>query len=138
MFFELGSALAQRPSARLKRLCPFTIFTNCFGNKVRDSGQSLVPEPPHRIIFVMFFLFLCEILRHYSKIWQIDLNLFLFFALFCYAFALCFASADLGCRGVFSLGILEFLEIASVALLPRNDGIFGILEFPRYINVKSP
>ena len=36
------------------------------------------------------------------------------------------------------LGILEFLEIASVALLPRNDGIFGILEFPRYINVKSP
>ncbi|MDD0847319.1 hypothetical protein PTQ35_00635 [Campylobacter sp. 46490-21] len=29
-----------------------------------------------------FFLFLCEILRHYSKIWQIDLNLFLFFALF--------------------------------------------------------
>ena len=80
MFFELGSALARRPSARLKRLCPFTIFTNCFGNKVRDSGQSLVPEPPHRIIFVMFFLFLCEILRHYSKIWQIDLNLFLFFA----------------------------------------------------------
>ena len=80
MFFEFGSALAQRPSARLKRLCPFTIFTNCFGNKVRDSGQSLVPEPPHRIIFVMFFLFLCEILRHYSKIWQIDLNLFLFFA----------------------------------------------------------
>ena len=82
MFFELGSALARRPSARLKRLCPFTIFTNCFGSKVRDSGQSLVPEPPHRIIFVMFFLFLCEILRHYSKIWQIDLNLFLFFAFF--------------------------------------------------------
>ena len=82
MFFELGSALAQRPSARLKRLCPFTIFTNCFGSKVRDSGQSLVPEPPHRIIFVMFFLFLCEILRHYSKIWQIELNLFLFFAFF--------------------------------------------------------
>ena len=80
MFFEFGSALARRPSARLKRLCPFTIFTNCFGSKVRDSGQSLVPEPPHRIIFVMFFLFLCEILRHYSKIWQIDLNLFLFFA----------------------------------------------------------
>ena len=26
------------------------------------------------------------------------------------------------------LGILEFIEIASVALLPRND---GILEFPR-------
>ena len=82
MFFELGSALARRPSARLKRLCPFTIFTNCFGSKVRDSGQSLVPEPPHRIIFVMFFLFLCEILRHYSKIWQIDLNLFLFFCSF--------------------------------------------------------
>ena len=71
MFFELGSALARRPSARLKRLCPFTIFTNCFGSKVRDSGQSLVPEPPHRIIFVMFFLFLCEILRHYSKIRKI-------------------------------------------------------------------
>ena len=103
MFFELGSALARRPSARLKRLCPFTIFTNCFGNKVRDSGQSLVPEPPHRIIFVMFFLFLCEILRHYSKIWQIDLNLFLFFALFCFAFALCFASVGWGCRGVFLL-----------------------------------
>ena len=82
MFFELGSALVQRPRARLKRLCPFTIFTNCFGSKVRDRGQSLVPEPPHRIIFVMFFLFLCEILRHYSKIWQIDLNLFLFFAFF--------------------------------------------------------
>ena len=86
MFFEFGSALVQRPSARLKRLCPFTIFTNCFGNKVRDSGQSLVPEPPHRIIFVMFFLFLCEISHHYSKIWQIDLNLFLFlFFLFFFA-----------------------------------------------------
>ena len=96
MFFELGSALARRPSARLKRLCPFTIFTNCFGSKVRDSGQSLVPEPPHRIIFVMFFLFLCEILRHYSKIWQIDLNLFLFFAFF--ASHLLFW----GCGGVFT------------------------------------
>ena len=96
MFFEFGSALARRPSARLKRLCPFTIFTNCFGSKVRDSGQSLVPEPPHRIIFVMFFLFLCEILRHYSKIWQIDLNLFLFFAF------VCFASVGWGCGGVFT------------------------------------
>ena len=103
MFFELGSALVQRPSARLKRLCPFTIFTNCFGNKVRDSGQSLVPEPPHRIIFVMFFLFLCEISRHYSKIWQMDLNLFLFlFFLFFFASHPLFVSHPLvGGAGVF-------------------------------------
>ena len=38
----------------------------------------------------------------------------------------------------FILGILEFLEIASVALLPRNDTglgildlVLGILEFPK-------
>ena len=113
MFFELGSALAQRPRARLKRLCPFTIFTNCFGSKVRDSGQSLVPEPPHRIIFVMFFLFLCEILRHYSKIWQIDLNLFLFFA----------SHPLVGGAGVF-LGNSRILVIASEA-----KQSLGILDF---------
>ena len=39
--------------------------------------------------------------------------------------------AFLGCGGIFQ-GILEFIEIASVALLPRND---GILEF---FTMRSP
>ena len=126
MFFELGSALARRPSARLKRLCPFTIFTNCFGSKVRDSGQSLVPEPPHRIIFVMFFLFLCEILRHYSKIWQIDLNLFLFFAFFT-SHPLVASHPLVGGAGVF-LGNSRILVIASEA--KQSHQIAVIAEIP--------
>ncbi|MDY4012643.1 MAG: hypothetical protein SOY61_03025 [Campylobacter sp.] len=62
-----------------------------------------------------FFFFLCEISRHYSKIWQIDLNLFLFFCSFLLHIRSLFRIRWLGVRGCFSLGNSRILVIASEA-----------------------
>ena len=48
-----GEKRFKRSSVRLNKLCPSIKGTNCLGKLCRLKGQSLVPEPPHKITGVM-------------------------------------------------------------------------------------
>ena len=48
-----GENRFKRSRVRLNKLCPSIKGTNCLGKLCRLKGQSLVPEPPHKITGVM-------------------------------------------------------------------------------------